>query len=91
MITIDKIKKYLRSISKDEMHYNYLLDTSYVNPKYRNEECKHPEHETCATCPLNTFYQPEYEAFYMRQYEDYMRKYKSKAKKGFKWWHIWKI
>lgn len=53
MITIDKIRKYLLSISRDEEHYNYLLDNYYISPRYRNKECLHPEHETCEFCPLN--------------------------------------
>lgn len=55
MIAIDKIRKYLYSISKNEKHYNYLLDISYVNPEYRNKECSHPEYDTCESCPLNHF------------------------------------
>ena len=47
MKTIDKIKKYLRILAKDEIDYNYLLNTIYVNPLYRNKECLHPEYEIC--------------------------------------------
>lgn len=55
MKTIDKIRLYLKEISKNEEHYNWLLRNSYVNPKYRNEECLHPEHVTCQNCELNKF------------------------------------
>lgn len=55
MVAIDKIRKYVRSISKNEEHYNCLLDRIYINPKYRNEKCIHPEHETCENCSLNFF------------------------------------
>lgn len=55
MISIEKIRKYVRSIAKNEEHYNYLLDRIYVSPKYRNKECIHPEHETCENCSLNFF------------------------------------
>ena len=55
MITIDKVRNYVRSISKDEEHYNHLLERIYISPTYRNKECRHPEHETCENCPLNIF------------------------------------
>lgn len=55
MKTIDKIRLYLKEISQSEEHYDWLLENSYVNPKYRNEECLHPEHATCQSCELNRF------------------------------------
>lgn len=73
MIAIDKIRKYLHSVSNDEEYYNYLLRTSFVDPKYRIKECQHLEYETCGTCHLNTFYKPEYKKFYDSRYEYYKR------------------
>ena len=73
MIAIDKIRKYLRSISEDEDYYDYLLRTSFSNPMYRNKECPYPEHETCETCPLNMFYKPEWEKYHESRYEFYKR------------------
>lgn len=53
MKTVDKIRIYLKDISKDEKHYEWLLNHIYINPKYRNEECLHPEHSSCENCELN--------------------------------------
>lgn len=55
MITIDKIRQYLKSISKSDEEYNKLLLETWVDPEKRNKECSHPEHETCENCPLNIF------------------------------------
>ena len=54
MITIDKVRAYLRSISNSEEEYNKLLDMVYINPDRRNKPCIHPECE-CAECPINYF------------------------------------
>lgn len=55
MIVIDKIRKYIHYFSKNEEQYYYVLDRIYVNPKYRNKECIHPEHDTCENCTMNSF------------------------------------
>lgn len=56
MIVIDKVKQYLRSISTTETEYQKLLSRIWINPKFRNEECQHPEYITCDICPLNHFH-----------------------------------
>ena len=81
MIAIDKIRQYLRSVSEDEEYYDYLLITSFIDPRYRNKECQHPEHETCETCPLNLFYKHEWKKYHESRYEFYKQN-------GFKlFWH----
>lgn len=60
MKTIDKIRCYIRSISSTEDAYNKLLNKIWINPEQRMRECKHPEQETCAGCPLNYFRKERY-------------------------------
>ena len=55
MKTIDKIRSYLRSISATDGGYNQLLGKVWISLARRNNECQHPEQETCAGCPLNYF------------------------------------
>lgn len=54
MIVIDKVRLYLKSIAKNEEHYQKLLYNIYINPKHRNLECKY-EDLSCADCPKNHF------------------------------------
>ena len=53
MTVIEKLRLYIRSISSDEEDYDRRLGEVWVNPKHRNEECSHPEYETCENCPMN--------------------------------------
>lgn len=52
MKAIDKIRGYLKSISHSEEHYNWLLGKVWINPKFRDEPCSHPEC-SCSECPIN--------------------------------------
>ena len=57
MTVLEKCRAMCRRLSKTETQYNNLLEAVWINPKVRNEECRHPE-LNCEECSLNRFFKP---------------------------------